>query len=137
MSYQPYDPTATYSSPSQHDPGYMPPRVADLRAQPPVPYPDMPYPTVPAGVRPEHPQSTVILVLGILSFVCGLILGPVAWGLGNKAKRECEAGLYRLTDPLRIGRVLGMVATILLIVVVALIIIGVIAFVSLGVITIR
>jgi len=66
--------------------------------------------------RPEHPRAMTVLVLGILSLVGLGFLGPFAWYMGNKAQKECAAGLYALTDPLRIGRILGMVGTGLLIV---------------------
>jgi len=57
-----------------------------------------------------------VLVLGILSLVVMGVLGPVAWVLGNKAKRECDAGVYRMTDSLSVGRILGIIASVLLIV---------------------
>ncbi len=62
-------------------------------------------------------RGTIILVLGILAIVTGLhlILGPIAWIMGNNDLKEINAGRM---DPegegmTNIGRVLGMVATIL------------------------
>ena len=41
--------------------------------------------------RPDHPQATLVLVLGIVSVVvCGLV-GPVAWVIGNRVVREIDA----------------------------------------------
>ena len=38
-------------------------------------------------------RGTLILVLGIVSiFVCGIILGPIAWVMGNNDLREMSAG---------------------------------------------
>jgi uncharacterized membrane protein YjgN (DUF898 family) len=73
-------------------------------------------PPVYPGAHREHPQATTILVLGILSLaVCGLV-GPFAWSMGNRALREIDASYGQLTgrDMVNIGRILGMVGTILL-----------------------
>jgi hypothetical protein len=72
--------------------------------------------TTPAGMQPH--RGTMILVLGILSLVIGClgpILGPIAWIMGNKDLQEIRAGRM---DPAgeqttNIGRILGMVGTIL------------------------
>jgi hypothetical protein len=40
---------------------------------------------------PDHPQATVVLVLGILSIVGVSVCGPIAWYLSNKALAEIEA----------------------------------------------
>src|SRR5262249_30042364 len=62
-------------------------------------------------------RGTIILVLGILAIVTGLhlILGPIAWIMGNNDLKEIHAGRM---DPegegtTNIGRILGMVATII------------------------
>lgn len=72
-------------------------------------------PTYPPANR-DHPRATTVLVLGILSLaVCGL-LGPFAWSMGSSALREIDASYGQLTgrDMVNIGRILGMVSTILL-----------------------
>lgn len=67
---------------------------------------------------PQHPQTTLILVLGICSLVLCQVLGPFAWVMGNKAIREIDAapGRYSGRDTVNIGRILGAVATALLVV---------------------
>lgn len=46
----------------------------------------------PGGAAPqEHPKGTQILVFGILSLVCCGLLGPVAWIMGNGARKEMDA----------------------------------------------
>ncbi|MFC7620510.1 hypothetical protein [Microlunatus sp. GCM10028923] len=89
------------------------------------PYPPQPYPyqqPSPYGYLPaEHPQGTTILVLGIVGFFvfpCGI----VAWYMGNKAMKEIQASGIRYGNEsnVNIGRILGMVTTILGIVGVAL-----------------
>ncbi|MDR2973648.1 MAG: hypothetical protein LBV00_02885 [Propionibacteriaceae bacterium] len=102
--YQPYTPPMTAPSPTGS--GTVPLSMSV--------YPTMPYPGVMPGQRPEHPQATTVLVLGILSFIVAGVLGPVAWYMGNKAMRECAAGMYTASDQLKVGRVLGIVATVLL-----------------------
>ncbi len=61
-------------------------------------------------------RGTTIMVLGILSlFVLGIILGPIAWVMGNNDLKEIRAGRM---DPegesnTNTGRICGMIATIL------------------------
>lgn len=75
--------------------------------------PQMPFSS---GPRP-HPQSTVILVLGILSVIFCQLTGPFAWYMGSKAMKEIEAnpGMYSGEGEVRIGQILGIVGTILLV----------------------
>lgn len=75
-----------------------------------------PYPTRPV----EHPRGTTILVLGVLGFFFPF-LGPLAWYLGNRARREIRtSGLpYRNEQSVLVGRLLGQIVTILLIIAVA------------------
>ena len=124
-AYQPYTPpTATTGTETPNAYGQVP-------GQGVQPYPNMPYPGGNAMVRPEHPQATAVLILGILGFFVS-ITGPIAWFMGNKAKKECEAGMYTMNDQLKIGRILGMVVTILLIVGIVISILLVIIFVILA-----
>jgi hypothetical protein len=62
-------------------------------------------------------RGTIILVLGILAIVTGLhiVLGPIAWIMGNNDLKEIHAGrMDREGEGMtNIGRILGMVATIL------------------------
>jgi len=73
-----------------------------------------PYPIV---LR-DHPQGTTILVLGILGLVTSGLFAPFAWYLGSRALRESRASgvAYANQQSIVIGRVLGMVMTILAIV---------------------
>ena len=66
---------------------------------------------------PNHPQTTTILILGILGLVLCQVLGPFAWSMGNKALREIDASQGQLggRDTVNIGRILGMVSTGLLV----------------------
>jgi uncharacterized membrane protein YjgN (DUF898 family) len=80
-------------------------------------------------MAPNHPQAITVLVLGILSLVvCGLI-GPFAWGMGSRVVQEIEAsgGRWGGHTEATIGRILGIVATALLVLSV-LFVIGLFAF---------
>jgi uncharacterized protein DUF4190 len=78
----------------------------------PGPYGGSPY----GGVPVEHSQGTTILVLGILSLLCfGIILGPIAWVMGNNAMREIDqnpAG-YSNRGTVVAGRICGIIGTVL------------------------
>jgi uncharacterized membrane protein YjgN (DUF898 family) len=66
---------------------------------------------------PNHPQATTTLVLGILGIVvCGLC-GPFAWSIGNRVIREIDAsgGRWGGRTEANVGRILGIVATALLV----------------------
>ena len=87
--------------------------------QSPMPY-GQPY-----GAPPqEHPQGTLILVFGILGIFI-TIFAPIAWYMGNKAKREMQASgiQYSNEQNVSIGRMLGKVFTIIALASIALTII--------------
>jgi len=91
------------------------------------------YPAPPpfAPRPPDHPQTTTILILGICGLVVCQVLGPFAWSMGNKAMREIDASQGQIggRDTVNVGRILGMVATALLV----LGIVAVLFFVVLGI----
>lgn len=72
----------------------------------PVGYPAQP---VVSALTPH--RGTTILVLGILGWVCCVILGIIAWVMGNNDLREMEAGrMDRSGEGLtKAGKILGMV----------------------------
>lgn len=76
----------------------------------PSPYGQQPYGVAP----PEHPQGTTVLVLGILGFFVG-VTAPIAWYMGGKALKEMRASgqHYANEQYLTIGRILGIVVTLL------------------------
>ena len=84
--------------------------------QPPMPQQPMQPPYGPPP--PNHPQAITVLVLGILGLVVCGILGPFAWVMGNGAVREIDASRGALggRTEANVGRILGIVATALLIV---------------------
>lgn len=75
----------------------------------------------------NHPKTTTILVLGILSFVCLPFLGPFAWFMGKGALKEIDASGGRIggRTNVQIGYILGIIATVFLVIaVVAGIVVG-------------
>ena len=65
------------------------------------------------GYLPSHPNSGLVLGLGIASLFFG-ILAPIAWIMGHRARSEINAGApYRSDGALTTGYVLGMIITIL------------------------
>lgn len=69
------------------------------------------------GMMREHPNATLVLVLGVLGFVVGGITGPLAWYFGSKARAEIAANPGRYTDnsSLTIGWVCGIISTLILV----------------------
>ena len=75
-------------------------------------------PTPPPYNAPrDHPQTTTILILGILGLAVCQILGPFAWSMGNKALREIDASNGQLggRDTTNVGRILGIIGTAILV----------------------
>lgn len=68
------------------------------------------------GRTVDHPQGTTVLVLGICSLVFCLLLGPVAWIMGNNAIQEIDANPSRYGNrgSVSAGRICGMIASVLM-----------------------
>jgi hypothetical protein len=72
--------------------------------------------------RPDHPDATKALVLGIVALLGGfscylpLLLGPWAWVVGHRAVKEidAQAGRFEGRGQALAGYVMGVVATALL-----------------------
>lgn len=81
------------------------------------------------GGSMDHPKTTTILVLGIISVLCCQLLGPVAWYMGHQARNETKANpSYNQNNTvLTIGWVLGIIATVLFVLGIILNITGVTA----------
>ncbi|MDN5804039.1 MAG: hypothetical protein L0H26_05540 [Microlunatus sp.] len=122
------DPGKPYANdpgrPYANDPGQPAPSGDYQPAPPAAGYPPIPstsgYPQAygqPYGTLPEHPQGTTILVLGIIGIFI-TICAPIAWYLGSKAQKEIAASGARYSNEqnINIGKILGMVLTILAII---------------------
>ncbi|GAA3816408.1 hypothetical protein [Nocardioides panacisoli] len=96
-------------------------------SQPPPngPYGGGPYPPSPGypgyGYPPpaaDHPQTTTIMILGILGLVLCQVCAPFAWVMGSRARKEIAAappGTYGPSTGITVGWVLGIVGSVLLI----------------------
>lgn len=91
--------------------------------QSPMPYgqQQQPYTMPPTQ---EHPQGTLILIFGILGIFI-TIFAPIAWYLGNKAKKDIQtSGIqYSNEQNISIGRMLGKIFTIIAIISIVFVII--------------
>ena len=69
------------------------------------------------GFPVDHPKGMTVLVLGILSILCCAPLGIAAWVMGNTALREIDAqpGRYGNRQLVQIGRILGIIGVVLLV----------------------
>src|SRR3954451_5480811 len=74
----------------------------------------------PSYSSPSPVNGTLILILGILSIVGLPILGPVAWIMGGKSLSLIDSGFgdSMQRQNTRIGRICGMVGTVILILVI-------------------
>ena len=81
----------------------------------------------------EHPQGTMIFVLGIVGIFVG-VCAPIAWYLGNKTLREITSSgaNYSNVSQIRTGRMLGKVFTIIYIVFIVLYIIALVVIFGLA-----
>lgn len=72
---------------------------------------------IPFGPPPDHPQTTTILILGILGFALCQICSPFAWVMGKRALDEIDASGGRMggRSTVQIGYVLGIVGSVILI----------------------
>jgi len=116
---QPYaggSPTPGYGQPGPSDRPAYPPAYQGSYQQPAP----APYPAYGSLISNEHPQGTVILVLGILSLVVCGVLGPFAWVMGNKAIKEIDAagGTASNRSQVSAGRICGIISSVLTILVV-------------------
>lgn len=88
----------------------------------------------PAGSTVEHPQATLAFVLGLLSVLGVLIVGPFGWWFGRKVVREIDLDPrpYSNRGLAMAGMVLGIIGTVFLILAVALFATAIVAAVLVG-----
>lgn len=88
-----------------------------MSVPPQQPPPSGPVPGHPFGMEPpDHPQAMTVLILGILGLSMVPFTAPFAWYMGTQALREIDAqpGRYGRRDWVHIGRILGIVGTVVL-----------------------
>ena len=112
------------------------PQQSGQPPQPPAaPPPYGGYPVPGWQPPPDHPQSTVVLVLGILGLVACQVLSPVAWVMGNRALVEIDGagGTLGGRGAVQAGRICGIVGTCLLVLAVVMLIFFLVMFLVFGV----
>jgi hypothetical protein len=92
------------------DPGHGPDRYGPPYGGQPPGYP------APMQYPPDHPRSTMVLVLGILGLVACGIVAPFAWALGKRTLDEIDAarGMVGGRSAANAGYILGIVGTVIL-----------------------
>jgi hypothetical protein len=119
-----YPPAGQQYPASQPSPYGQPPAGQQYPVSQPSPYGQPPtgYGQQPYGVGSgEHPQGTIIFVLGIVGIFVA-VCAPIAWYMGNKTLREVAASGATPSNlsQIKTGRMLGKVFTIIYIVLIAL-----------------
>jgi uncharacterized membrane protein YjgN (DUF898 family) len=79
-------------------------------------YPPNQYGAPPYGFgAPEHPQATLVLILGIVGIVVCQVISPFAWVMGSRVVREIDASNGQLggRSQAQAGRICGIVGTCL------------------------
>lgn len=72
----------------------------------------------PGGISPYESRATTILVLGIAVLVGRPPAGIVAWIMGSRLRKEATNAGYPEPGRSQVGRICGMIATIIVVVVV-------------------
>jgi len=100
--------------------------------------PQVPYgaPQAPAygPILPDHPQATTVLILGIVGIVACGVAAPFAWVMGNRVVREIDAsgGTLGGRSNANVGRILGIVATVLMVGTLVLGLLGLVVFLAMA-----
>ncbi len=96
--------------------------------QPYAPAPDGRIAFQPPGPAVEHPQAVLAFVLGLLSILGLLILGPFGWYVGRKVVREIDRDPRTFSNRglAMAGMVLGIVATAFMALIAVLFIVGIV-----------
>ncbi|MGW0182792.1 DUF4190 domain-containing protein [Nocardia sp. NPDC003345] len=76
-----------------------------------------PYGYRPYGPPPEHPQATLILILGIVGLVFCQLCAPIAWVLGKRALNEIDAsgGAIGGRSNVMVGYICGIIGSVFVI----------------------
>jgi hypothetical protein len=116
-----------YGPPASGQPsyGYPPPGGQSGPQTGPQPGPPPGYPPYAgfAPPRPDHPQSNLALILGIVGLVFGFTCGvgflasPFAWALGRNAVKDVQASRGQLggEGSARAGMIMGIIGTVVLV----------------------
>lgn len=101
------------------DPDPAPQDQGSPNQPPPNPYQPYAPGYGPTGLpmwAPDHPQTTTVLLLGILGMAVCQVVAPFAWVMGSRVRKEIDAsgGQIGGRSQVQIGYVLGIVGSCLL-----------------------
>lgn len=126
----PYGQASGYSQPTGSQPGYPEPTgypgYGQGLATQQQPY-GYGYP-----MAPDHPSSTVVLVLGLIGMFMFPLTAPFAWVLGSKARAEMKAypGRWGSSGTLTVGWVLGIITSAIWLLIIGFVLIALIGVAS-------
>jgi hypothetical protein len=125
----PYGQTAGYPQPASSQTGYPEPSgypgYGQSLSTQQQPY-GYGYP-----MAPDHPSSTVVLVLGLIGMFVFPLTAPFAWVLGSRARAEIAAnpGRWGSSSALTVGWVLGIITSVIWLLMITLGVVAVLAMV--------
>ena len=70
------------------------------------------------GINPYDARATTVLMLGLAGLVCLPPLGTAAWIMGSRLGKEAATAGYTEPGRSKLGRICGIVATIIMVLVV-------------------
>lgn len=83
-------------------------------------------------MAPDHPSSTVVLVLGLIGMFLFPPTAPFAWVMGSKARAEMAAypGRWGSSGTLTVGWVLGIITSVIWLLIIGFVLIAIIGLAS-------
>lgn len=83
-------------------------------------------------VAPDHPNATLVLVLGLIGMFVFPLTAPFAWVLGSRARAEMAAfpGRWGSSGTLTVGWVLGIITSVIWLLIIGFMMIAIIGLAS-------
>lgn len=83
-------------------------------------------------MAPDHPSSTVVLVLGLIGMFVFPLTAPVAWVMGSKARAEMKAypGRWGSSGTLTVGWVLGIITSVIWLLMIGFVMLAIVGMAS-------
>lgn len=83
-------------------------------------------------MAPDHPSSTVVLVLGLIGMFLFPLTAPFAWVMGSKARAEMAAypGRWGSSGTLTVGWVMGIITSVIWLLIIGFVLIAIIGLAS-------
>jgi hypothetical protein len=83
-------------------------------------------------MAPDHPSSTVVLVLGLIGMFLFPVTAPFAWVMGSKARAEMKAypGRWGSSGTLTVGWVLGIITSVIWLLMIGFVMLAIVGMAS-------